>query len=174
MSMDASIKAKLTWEEAITQFDAELSLFKDDDTLASERRKHVAHCSHEISYDDFVFLVFGPLKYGMYYSRNYKLNCSTDSTNASRDMLRKEIKKSLQTIYLHFQNSRNGQSIIMSATLSRLSLLQYFWGRDATRGKQSQLVTSSKLCTEHVCYTNNGSSQKEELQRSCLQKTQQT
>jgi hypothetical protein len=45
MSMDASIKAKLTWEEAITQFDAELSLFKDDDTLASERRKHVAHCS---------------------------------------------------------------------------------------------------------------------------------
>jgi hypothetical protein len=55
--------------------------------------------SHESSYDDFVFLVFGPLKYPWHVLlKKLQIELFHGQHQCSRDMLRKEIKKSLQTI----------------------------------------------------------------------------
>jgi hypothetical protein len=61
-SMEQCAKSQEGWEEAVTRFDKDLFLFKDGIEQGVQRRKHVSHCTHDISFEDFVFLMFGPLE----------------------------------------------------------------------------------------------------------------
>jgi hypothetical protein len=57
-------------------------------------RKHIMHCSHFVSFEDFVFLTLGPLENGVYYKTDYHEKLK----NRERNSCRLEYKKALEMI----------------------------------------------------------------------------
>jgi hypothetical protein len=82
-----------TWEENMLMFEDSLAIFKEDSFIAMEMRQHIMHCTHDVSFEDFVFLTAGPLENGVFY--NTKV---VSSRNKARNVGRNEMKKALGLI----------------------------------------------------------------------------
>lgn len=98
-----------TWEENMKHFDESLAIFKGNNWKPCEMRKHIMHCRHNVSFEDFVYLTAGPLEHGVYYKTTVEEN-----RNKARNETSNETKKALQMImaFPEFENwNKDGQSV---------------------------------------------------------------
>jgi hypothetical protein len=82
-----------SWQKHMLLFEQSLVIFKEDTEKAQGMRKHILHCKHNVSFEDFVFLTAGPLENGVFYK--VEILCTH---NKKRDIFRIEMKKALQII----------------------------------------------------------------------------
>jgi hypothetical protein len=93
-NMEKGREGLITWEENMLLIENELAIFKGNTFEVLQMRKHIMHCSHFVSFEDFVFLTLGPLENGVYYKTDYHEKLK----NRERNSCRLEYKKALEMI----------------------------------------------------------------------------
>jgi hypothetical protein len=87
-----------TWHDAVKTFENCLGVFKGSEVEKTLMRSHVLHCVHNISFEDFVFLAFGPLQYGVYYMIQENDSVIATIRKPDRTDIRREMMTALRKI----------------------------------------------------------------------------
>jgi hypothetical protein len=91
------MEQKKKWIELEEILTKHLSILDGDDVEKVRMRKYLLHCDHNASFHDFLFLLFGPLEFGVYYRP--QADCpEISSKNKSRFYARQESIKALKVI----------------------------------------------------------------------------